>query len=363
MGSIREHTKKSGEKSYHAEVRLKGFPTQRASFRTKSQAKKWIQDTESAIRDGRYQKMAVARRYNVSELIDRFINQYLSRDTKYKHQKVLLLERWRTEIGEVLLSDLTPSRLAEIRDILLEEITPRGTKRSSGTVNRYIAAFSKALTFAVKELGWLQENPMFKISKPKEARGRDRYLTRDEIEMLLEACKESKNENLYPIIQIAVVTGMRYGEIVNLRWKNINFENRFLTIEQTKNGSQRVIPLTGQLIKILKECPSFGNEPQSLIFSTGKPSTTNRTMSIRKSFATALKKANIENFRFHDLRHTAASHMAMKGASQGELMEILGHRTPTQSVRYQHFNRKHIETILERSSEIIDNKGEIDNDN
>ncbi len=353
MGSIREHMKKSGEKTYHAEVRLKGFPTQRASFRTKSQAKKWVQDTESAIRDGRYSSTAASRRYTVNELIDRFIKQYLSKHPKYFKQKVLLLQRWQTELGNLFLAEVTPSHLADIRDKLLEEMTPKGTKRSPSTANRYLAAFSRVLSFGVKELGWIQENPMQKITKPKESKGRDRFLSQEEIERLLLACKDSSNPNLYQIVSIAILTAMRYGEIVSLQWSDINFDHRFLTIQETKNGSKRVIPLTDKLIEILKLCPSYGSEPNDFIFTTGKQSTSDKPISIRKSFGNALKKAHIEKFRFHDLRHTAASHLAMTGATQGELMEILGHRTPTMTRRYAHFSQGHIAKLMERTSSLI----------
>lgn len=358
MGSIREHIKKSGEKSFHAEVRLKGFPPQRASFRTKSQAKKWVQDTESAIRDGRYNSSAVSRRHTVKELIERFITQHLSREVKYKRQKTSHLMKWIDELGHLALSELRPYHLANIRDKLQEEITPRGSKRAPGTANRYLAAFSKVLSFAVNELEWLEENPMRKISKPKESQGRDRFLSRREIECLLNACEESSNKNLYPIVSIALVTGMRYGEIVNLKWKDVDFDNRFIYLNETKNGSKRVIPLTDKLIDIFHSCQSYGKGLEQEIFSNGLHYRSKNTYSIRKSFATALKRAGIENFRFHDLRHTAASHLAMGGATQGELMTILGHRTPAMTRRYAHYSQGHIANVLEKTSSIIDQKKE-----
>ena len=252
MGSIREHTKKTGEKTFHAEVRLKGFPPQRDSFRTKSQAKQWIQDTESAIRDGRYKSYAASRRHTVNDLIDRFIIQELSKHPKYLNKKILLLERWKREIGKTFLSELTASDLAKVRDQLLSEGTRQGLKRSPSTTNRYLAAFSKVLSFGVNELSWLQDNPMKKITKPKESQGRDRFLSQNEIDRLLMACKSSTNNNLYPIVTIALLTAMRYGEIVNLKWKDINFENRFLTLHETKNGTRRIVPLTEKLIEVLK---------------------------------------------------------------------------------------------------------------
>jgi len=358
MGTIRENEKKSGETSFHAEIRLKGFPPQRESFRTKSQAKKWVQDTESAIRDGRYKAYAEGRRYTVNDLIERFISQYLTRTPKHLKKRVLILQRWKIELGNLFLCELSPQHLAEVRDKLLQETTIRKKLRSPGTTNRYLAAFSKALTFGVKELGWLQENPMLKISKPRESKGRDRFLSQEEIDRLLSACKVSSNKNLYSIVVIALLTAMRYGEIVHLRWQDVDFTNRFMTLQETKNGSKRIIPLTEALIELLKSCPSFGSEPHSYIFTSGRDLKSGETMSIRKTFSTALRSAGIENFVFHDLRHTAASNLAMRGASQGELMEILGHRTPTMTRRYAHYSQTHIANILEKTSSIINQKKE-----
>ncbi|MDF2550596.1 MAG: integrase family protein [Chlamydiales bacterium] len=349
MGTIREFTKKSGEKSYHAEVRLRGHPPKRSSFRTKTQAKKWIQDTESAIRDGRFKSQSLSRKHTVSDLIDRFTEYCLPKDGKYYIKKVQLLQRWREELGSLYLSDLSPAHIAQVRDMMLNETTSKKSLRSPSTVNRYIAAFSKALSVAVKEWEWIDENPMFKISKPKEARGRDRYLSLEEKNRLLQACQSSSNRYLYPIVNLALLTGMRYGEIVNLRWGDIHFEMRSITLHETKNGEKRVIPLTEDMIKILKEAPSYEGKGGELIFDSLKVANTKSPISIRKSFARALRVAGIENFRFHDLRHTAASYMAMGGATQGELMAILGHRSPTMTRRYAHYSQDHLLTVLERA--------------
>lgn len=133
-------------------------------------------------------------------------------------------------------SELSAPHITAVRDKLLSETTSKKTRRSASTVNRYLAAFSKVLSVAVKEWEWLEENPMLKISKPKESRGRDRFLDRNEIHRLLEACKAPSNPNLYAIVALAIFTGMRYGEIIKLQWCDINFERRFITLQETKNG-------------------------------------------------------------------------------------------------------------------------------
>ncbi len=349
MGSIREVTKKTGEKSYHAEVRLRGFPPQRKVCRTKTKAKEWIQDTEAAIRDGRFKNQSVSRKHSVSELIDRFIATLIPDHPIYYPKKVQLLTRWKEELGHLLLSDLSPSHIAMVRDKLLSETTTKKAIRSSSTVNRYLAAFSKVLSVGVKEWEWLEENPILKISKPKESKGRDRYLDRKEVDQLLMACKESSNPYLYSIVGLAILTGMRYGEIVRLKWGDINFELGFITLQETKNGEKRIIPTTPEVIKTLQACPSFGGKSDEPIFKSRKKAVSALPLSIRKSFAKALKIAGIENLVFHDLRHTAASHFAMNGATQGELMAILGHKSPTMTRRYAHYSQKHLSSLMERS--------------
>lgn len=351
MGSIRELIRKNGQVSYHATVRLKGYPHQRRACRTKTQAKKWIQDTESSIRDGRYKIQTSARQYTVKNLIDRFITQCLPKQPKYFDKKVQLLIRWKEELGDLLLIDLSPSCIAQVRDKLLAEITEKKKLRTPSTVNRYLSAFSKVLSVAVKEWGWLDENPTQKVSKEKENKSRERFLSIDEKDRLLEACKASKNAYLYPIVLMALLTGMRYGEIVNLKWVDINFNQQSATLQETKNGDRRVVPLPDLIIDTLKKLPAYGSKPQEVIFQCLRGSHAKNPVTIRKSFLRALRVAGIENFRFHDLRHTAASYLAMGGATQGELMYILGHRSPQMTYRYAHFSRDHIKNILKKNAE------------
>lgn len=346
MGAIRECKRKDGTISYHAEVRLKGYPPQRDSFRTRTKAKKWIQDTESAIRDGRHFLISEARKHTVKELIEKFITQWLSRHPHRIARQTAYLDWWKKRLGHLLLADLTPFILADARDALLAEKTAKGSPRNPSTANRYIAAFSRALTIAFKEWGWLNDNPMNKVSKPSEGKGRNRLLGIEEKDRLLQACKHSSNPHLYSIVSIALLTGMRFGEIVKLKWEDIDFINKIVTLEETKNGERRMLPLTDAVEKVLFDYSSTIS--QGLVF---KPtSSTNRTgvVDIHNAFVNALKQAEIKDFRFHDLRHAAASYLAMNGATQGELMAILGHKTPTMTRRYAHYSQKHVANLMEK---------------
>lgn len=350
MGTIREYKKEDGSITFHAEIRLRGYPPQRESFRTKSRAKQWIQDTESALRDGRHFQTSESKRHTVGDLIDRFINQWLIKFPERIKKQSALLSWWKERIGHLNLSDLRPSIIAEARDALLSEQTSRGKLRNPSTVNRYLAAFSKALTVAVREWEWLEDSPMKKVSKPKEGRARDRFLSHDEKDRLLRACKASSNPHLFTVVSLAIFTGMRFSEIVTLSWNDIDFVNKIITLQKTKNGEKRYIPITTSIEELLSNL----RDRQGLLFKSFRPDNKKGVINIRKAFEKALVESQLrEGVRFHDLRHTAASYLAMNGATQGELMEILGHKSPSQTKRYSHYNQKHIARLMERTSNAL----------
>lgn len=361
MATIREILKKDGTSSFHVEIRLKGHPSERASFRNKSLAKKWIQDTESAIRDGRHFKTVESKKHTVGEMIEKFIKQWLSKYPHRQKKQASYLDWWNKKYGYLLLSDFTAAVIAEGRDQLLGGITRRGGLRNPSTCNRYLSALGKALTVAVKEWAWLEDSPMRNVTKPSEGEGRERFLSAAEADLLLQECRKSRNPNLLPIVSIALITGMRSSEITGLRWRDINFEQRSITLCRTKNGDRRVIPLTDEAVAIFHGCQVFGVSPDEFVFQSDRNVILKQKVSIREAFENAVVRSGIEHCRFHDLRHTAASNMAMSGATQGELMAILGHRSPNMTRRYAHYSQDHLKTVLDRvkSSENKNSKEKI----
>lgn len=351
MGTIREYLKEDGSISYHAEVRLRGHPSQRETFRTRSQAKKWIQDTESAIRDGRHFKTTEAKRHTVGELIDRFISQWLPKNPKGQAKQTALLTWWKNRLGHLVLADLTSNIIAESRDALLAENTVRKKLRSPSTVNRYLASLSRALSVAVKEWGWIDDTPMRKVSKPKEPPPRDRYLSIEEKSRFLSACQKSDNPFLYDLACLAILTGMRFSEAAKLKYEDIDFTHRSIMLRETKNGDHRVLPLTKTVEEVIKNSSSYKAGGTGMIFKSERSNNRKGVVSVRHAFQKVLAETNIKNFRWHDLRRTAGSYLAMAGATQGELMEILGHRSHAMTRVYAKFNQKHIRNVLEKTGE------------
>lgn len=332
-------------KSYRVKVRLKGFPLQSATFERLTDAKKWAQQTESAIRDGRHFKTSEAKRHSLGELIDRYVRDVLP-TKKSALTQGQQLAWWKNEIGDYLLSDVTPSLLAECRDKLSRETTVRNKLRSPASVVRYMAALSHAFTIAVKEWGWLEDSPMRKVTKPRESRGRVRFLSDDERMRLLKACKESNNSFLHPVVVLALATGMRQGEIMGLTWDDIDLHRGRAILHETKNGERRAVAITGYVLELLKELNKIRRIDSRFIFPA-KGNAPQKPMDLRTPWETALKQAAIEDFRFHDLRHSAASYLAMNGASLAEIAEVLGHKTLQMVKRYAHLSEGHTARVVE----------------
>ena len=331
MASIKERVGKDGKIRYQSQVRLKGFPAQTATFFRKTDAKKWAQDTETKIREGRHFKVREAKKRTLSELIDKYMASVLPFKRSQKSQKGQLLW-WKEKLGYLYLADVTSSIIADKRDELLRGITPRNKKRTPATVVRYLAVLSHMFSYAVMELEWLEDNPVSRIRKPSEPRGRVRFLSSDERKRLLKACQESKNKHLYLIVLLALSTGMRAGEILNLTWPSIYLESGVIILHHTKNNERRRIPLTGLVLDLLKKKKE--EKSLSLLLFPGKKK--NSPIDIRSAWENALKKAKIKDYCFHSNRHDFASNLLSKGATIAQIAEVLGHKTLQCVKRYSH---------------------------
>lgn len=348
MATVSKRTDNAtGAVRYQVKVRMKGHPAQSATFARLTDAKRWATQTEAAIREGRHFATTEAKRRTAGELLDWYAREVLpTKKAKTQEPQRQQLAWWNARIGDKPLADCTPALLADCRDELSRETTPRGERRSPATVNRYLALLSHAFTLAVKEKGWVDSNPLLKVTKPKEPRGRVRFLNDEERGRLLDACRASATPELYPAVVLALSTGARQGEIMGLRWGEIDFTRRVAILHDTKNGERRVLALTGHALELLRERSKVRRLDTDLVFpGRVHPS---RPVDLRTPWETALKRAEIEDFRWHDLRHSAASYLAMNGASLAEIAEVLGHKTLAMVKRYAHLSEAHTAAVVER---------------
>ncbi len=207
--------------SYRVRIRMKGGQYFDRSFKSKTLAKKWKRDMESAIEHDRYEFTNPATKHTLAELIDLYTSRVLPLKPRNAKNTLRHLLWWRWELGHLLLVQLRPSLIAEKRDELLAGFVRDGKLRSPSTVVRYLSSLSHVFSKAVKEWEWVRENPVLKIEKPKQAQGRKRVLDEVEQKRLLQACEESSSKDLFLIVAIALGIWMRKGEIMGLRWKDI----------------------------------------------------------------------------------------------------------------------------------------------
>ena len=311
----------------------------------------------SGYKRRRHFKTSESKKRTLADLIDRYIENELAQRKSDNQKFDVQLNWWKKHIGPYSLCDVTPALIAEYRDQLQKEPftykkTEDGKKvpkyRSNATVNRYMAALSIAMTIATNEWGWLDENPMRKVKKRTEPKGRVRFLAEEEKVALLKACKKVDNPYLYTVVVLALSTGARFSEIMNLKWQDVDFERRRLIFMDTKNGEHRAAPLSQFPFEVLKNHSKIRKINSQYVFarSDGKA-----PMEIRKHWFIAIKDAGITDFKFHDLRHSAASYLAMSGATLLEIGQILGHKTSEMTKRYAHLTEQHTADVLERMNE------------
>lgn len=353
MATITKRKKKNGNVSYKACIRIKGYPTITATFDKLSDAKIWISENETPRKLGKHIRGRQYEKHTVAELIDRYIKYQLKERKSDQDKFRLHLNWWKNQIGAYYLNGLDNIMLTEYRDKLSQEkcLIPRkgmsskesGKTRSNSTVNRYLASLSTVLSIAVKEYGWLDENPMLKVVKKKEPRGRVRFLEDREVKRLLKECLKLSYE-LYLCVFIALSTGARYSEILGLQWQNVDLKHRQFHFLNTKNGDDRGVAITSDVYNELIKFRKVRNIKSDYLFATKDGKT---VLYLRGQFEKAVINAKINDFHFHDLRHTAASYLAKNGASLLEIATILGHKTLAMVQRYAHLTKNHTAQVLE----------------
>lgn len=223
------------------------------------------------------------------------------------------------------LSKLTTAQIEKYKVTRSQGVAP-------ATVNRELALLKHMLTKAV-EWGYLKNNPAKSVKLLKEPPGRLRFLETEEIERFLDSCDDPQVPYLWPFTMTALHTGMRLGEILGLRWDNIDLKHRLITITKTKNNERKTIPINDVLYEELSRLPRHVTSPYLFCHPDGT-----RILRIDRSFHSAMKRAGIEGFRFHDLRHTFASHLAMRGQPLETIGTLLGHKDPKMTKRYAHLS-------------------------
>ena len=343
MANILKRKAANGTVTYLARVRLRGAPPRSETFTRKTDAKQWAQKIEAAIREGRHFPERDAQRRTLADAIDRYIPTLEGR-LRHPTKRAAEVRWWRDRLGDYPLAQLTPAVIREVRDELKQTPTASGA-RSAASCNRYLAALRHLLSDAVREWEWLHDNPARKVRALREPRGRVRCLDDDERRALLAACEPTPD--LYTLVVLALHTGARQGELLGLRWPDVDL-NRSpprVVFNDTKNGERRAAPLSERAVALLRERQRVRHVDTDLLFAGQRDP--HRPRFPRHAWEAALRAAEVENFTFHDLRHTFASYLAQNGATLMQIAEALGHKTLAMVRRYSHLTEGNTAAAVE----------------
>lgn len=292
----------------------------------------------------------------MTELFDLYMAHYAGRDSSRPWQ----LRWWAARIGQLQLVELSDDQVHAALEELAQQSSRyyagkdadgraiyRGKSRpmSPATINRYAAALSAVITWAIKRRiapkGYV--HPCRSIERRPENNERTRFLDDEECRRLLDACKASSWPRLYLLVLLALTTGARKGELAGLTWRDIDLEGGTATLQRTKNGQARVLPLTPAVVEEMRR---FEAGPNTRVFRRDKAA--DKVFRFEPKFVDALRQARIRDATFHTLRHSAASMLARNGATLLEVGDLLGHRQLQTTRRYSHLAVSHKAALVNR---------------
>ena len=312
-------------KSWDAQVRVSGWRGFTKSFSKKSDAIIWISDLENKLRSAPLPDSPKESKTTLAELLVKYAEEISPKHKGCVPETSRLRSIARRWIGKLDIRYLTKQHFIQYRDDRLRNV-------KGGTVCSELALIKRVLDAASKKWGFgIPYNPIKDIEFPKGSSSRTRRLVSDEKERLIIAASSQRNIYIASIIEFAIETGMRRSEILKLRWCDIDLENGFASLYDTKNSEDRKVPLTIRCREIIQTVP----QTDSHLF----PISAN---CLRLAWDRARKKAGITDLRLHDLRHEAVSRFFEMGMSVPEVALISGHKDVRQLFRYTHLNPENV---------------------
>mgnify|MGYP000034604080 FL=1 len=304
---------------YQAQIRRKGYPDVYRTFTNQSVAKKWIKATEADMERQLFQPISGL---TLNDVLERYQQAVMGCHKNPDSSETYRLQRLKRDLGGVALEHLTPAKISTYRDNRLQSV-------SGASVKRELVILRSALNTAIKDWGIsLPANPVTNVRIPANGANRTRRLEQGEEQKLLSSTGELKL-----LIIIALETGMRRGEILNIKRSHIDFVRQTLLIPLTKTDTPRTIPLSSKAIAVLRE-QLRGSENVIPIEETALFSYTARGLS--GAFLRLCRRHKLKNLHFHDLRHEATSRFFEKGLNPVEVATITGHKDTRMLMRYTH---------------------------
>ena len=322
MASITPSYDREGEHiGWQVAVRKKGYPAQYKTFRTRKEGEAWATVTESEMVRGVWRDRSEAESTTLKECLDRYSQEIIPTKKGDGAREMGFLRQWQARpIAHRFMAAIDGQDVTAA----IKEMEAEG--KGANTIRLHLALLSHLFEVARKE--WRMSslvNPVELVRKPKLPQGRDRRLVGDEEVRLVAECRAISPE-LAAIAVIAIETAMRQGEIMSLTWDKIDLAKRTITLDNTKNGDRRTVPLSSKAVEVLRVLPRRLDGKVWTYSDDG----------MRTGYKRACKRAGITGLTFHDLRHEATSRLFEKGFNPMEASAITGHKTLQMLKRYTH---------------------------
>lgn len=331
MATIR----KKGDYQWHVQIRRKGHPHLSKTFELRKDAEDWARDVERDMRRGLFVDRRESETTTLLKMLEKYEEEVTPRK-KSKDRELTRIAKWKThKLANYTLSAIKPKDIALFRD------ERRKLKLAENTIRLDLALLSNLFELCRKDWGIEIDNPVKKIKLPGASNKRERRVSDQEIEGLLEflpkAMPRTKNTN--ELIELTIETGMRQSEVLGIEWNDVHTKEKYIQLDDTKSGDPRQVPLSPKAIKILdamvrpiKSERVFKVTQDALIRGF------NRACKLAiedKIDDKKIKFGYMDNLKFHDLRHEAASRWATRLQAQ-ELCKMFGWKTMQMALRYYH---------------------------
>ncbi len=328
MASIR---KRSGR--WQAQIRKLGHEPLSKSFLYRKDAETWAKQIESEMERSLFMPRSTAEKTTIGEIIDRYLRDITPHKRSASTERCNL-EKLRRAFGDRALSTLRASDVAAYRDQRLN------AGLSAATVVKDLNLLSHLIDTAIRE--WdchLPQNPVRLVKRPTPNGGRRRRLEQGEETRLMAACRASRSVNLAIVVILAIETAMRLGELLAMDWENVDLVRSIVFLPHTKNGESREVPLSKRATECFRQLP----EPFSgKVFPNWKSSS-----GFQHTWKRTVDRAGLLDFRFHDLRHEAATRLFERGLNPMQVAAITGHKTLQMLKRYTHLKAVDLVMLLD----------------
>ncbi len=307
---------------------------------SRQEALKALSIRKAQIAEGKFEIAQTKKPVLVDKLVERYL-EYSKANKKSHRRDITSTREFLKFFGGKTLQQIT-SWMVEKYKVQRQNSTSRYSRPlAKTTINRELACLKHIFTKAI-EWGLVSSNPAKKVKLFPEKQNKLRVISKEEFQKLYQAA----SPHFKPVLLCAYLTGMRKGELVKLRWEDVDLEDGYIYVKETKNNESRAIPINHTLIDTLLKQKRDSNSEYIFTTHKGKPYISDSAW--KKAWMAALRRSGIEKCRFHDLRHSFASRLVMAGVDISTVPELMGHKNINMTKRYSHPTPQHKKQAVER---------------